>query len=280
MNHLTELMQQATDDLHNADRPEHVIARVQNQRRRTQVICATAGTVLIAAAIATPLIMGGNDHADTQRIISVATAPPSQALPTPTPSPTVLPGGDMIAPLSTPTKTEGIGTATVQLGDRPAAANEVQATLTCLSSGALSFPGGAGMTCEPSDLQRSDARRTATYQIALQPGQRTLTLTAPGGTRWRLTSVYTRAVTKPWGVNPSGQTYGTANAKGIPDLVAVLATNGRSGYAYASQLWGTMPTSPAQASEQQKQRQLDPSPRAVPVYESDGKTRIGEFAMG
>lgn len=50
----------------------------------------------------------------------------------------------------------------------------------------------------------------------------------------------------PLGVNAKGETYGVESPEnGTPDLIAVVATNGQSGYAYARDLnGGPMPTSP------------------------------------
>jgi hypothetical protein len=81
----------------------------------------------------------------------------------------------------------------------------------------------------------------------------------------------------PWKVNAHGQTYGIETETGTPDLVAVIATDGRHGYAYATQLEGPRPTSPADALRQERE---DPNGYDVPVYESDGTTRIGHFHVG
>jgi hypothetical protein len=47
-------------------------------------------------------------------------------------------------------------------------------------------------------------------------------------------------------VNADGHTFGVANSHGIPDLLAVSATNGEQGYVYASRLQCAQPeaTSP------------------------------------
>jgi hypothetical protein len=76
-------------------------------------------------------------------------------------------------------------------------------------------------------------------------------------------------------VNASGQTYGAANQNGIPDLVAAQATNGRSGYVYAYQLYPPAPKTIKQALAQNSA-----PPTKMTVYESDGKTAIGEFISG
>jgi hypothetical protein len=81
----------------------------------------------------------------------------------------------------------------------------------------------------------------------------------------------------PWGINASGQTFGEANARGWPDLIRAYATNGRFGYAFSTQIgpnaW-PQPANPAQALEWQNTPLVTVH---VPVYLSDGKTRIGQI---
>ncbi|HWC21262.1 MAG TPA: hypothetical protein VG502_03085 [Flexivirga sp.] len=71
-------------------------------------------------------------------------------------------------------------------------------------------------------------------------------------------------------------TYGVTNDRGQePDLIAVVATNGKQGYVHAAELDGPAPTSPAQA--QKWSRQDQGHIHSVPVYASDGTTKIGDF---
>ena len=75
-------------------------------------------------------------------------------------------------------------------------------------------------------------------------------------------------------MNADGLTFGVANDEGTPDLVAVIATNGKTGYVYAKDLNEPAPANPSQALQWQN------SPLVtihLPVYEPDGKTQIGVF---
>ena len=84
-----------------------------------------------------------------------------------------------------------------------------------------------------------------------------------------------------WGVNAKGETFGVETVNGSPDLLAVIATNGKTGYAYVAGMnsaWGPQPTSPEHALQMQEERAGQTV--SVPVYESDGETVIGEFVMG
>lgn len=81
-------------------------------------------------------------------------------------------------------------------------------------------------------------------------------------------------------MNASGLTYGP-NKPLVeePDLMAVVATNGKVGYCYRKDLEGPgpMPTSPAEAIAS-NERSL--RGHTIPVYESDGVTQIGVFQVG
>ena len=70
-----------------------------------------------------------------------------------------------------------------------------------------------------------------------------------------------------WAVNAKGDTYVVENGHGTPDLVAVEATNGSTGYAYATDLAraeGPTFTSPADALAWQAAHQGTSA--SIPVY--------------
>ncbi len=85
-----------------------------------------------------------------------------------------------------------------------------------------------------------------------------------------------------WPTNERGQTYGTPQetAAGYhePDLMRVIATNGKTGYALSAELAGPQPSTPEEALEWQAERGSES--RTIPVYESDGVTQIGVFDVG
>jgi hypothetical protein len=86
--------------------------------------------------------------------------------------------------------------------------------------------------------------------------------------------------------NARGQSFGSAAEARTPDeepdLILVVATNGREGYAYRTDLEAAHgpvnPTSPEDALRWQ--RENAGVVRTVPVYESDGLTRVGAFTIG
>lgn len=188
-----------------------------------------------------------------------------------------VPGGLKVVALGAGVTVTGDGTQTVQLGSRPAGANAIYTYLSCLTPGTFGWADGASMSCGSQADVSSTLAHPATYTLSLTTGQDSTTITAAPGERWRLTAIYATATTTPWGVNASGQTYGATNQNGTPDLVAVVAGNHRLGYVYANQLTGPQPTTPSQAATW---AQTHPGPRTITVYESDGKTPVGQFDGG
>jgi hypothetical protein len=85
-----------------------------------------------------------------------------------------------------------------------------------------------------------------------------------------------------WPRNAHGQTYGVqGNSPIAPDLIAAETTTGLSGYVYSKDLEAAeapMPTSPAQASTWNITH--PPKVTYIPVYTSDGTTKIGVFPDG
>ena len=187
---------------------------------------------------------------------------------------TTEPGGDAVTELAAPVIATGTGTQTVDLGAQPAGTMAISISFTCLTAGEFTFADGAGVACDSADARRQAP--PATYTMPIAPGQDSTTITTtPASARWRLVATYASVTTTAWGVNASGQTYGVQNQHGIPDLVAVIATNHRSGYVYANQLFPPPPKTIARALARN-----NAPPRTLTVYESDGKTAIGQFLDG
>jgi hypothetical protein len=186
-----------------------------------------------------------------------------------------IPGGEKVTPLASPVTTTYTGTATVELGTPPEGATGIQMELTCLTPGRFEFPDGAASICSASDTT-SPRSGWSGYTIGLAAGQDSVTIKTDPGARWQLTAEYIKQERTPLGVNAKGETYGVESQQnGTPDLIAVMATNGQSGYAYASDLYGgPMPTSPEDAV---KNFSTPLPPREIPVFQSDGETQIGVF---
>jgi len=187
-----------------------------------------------------------------------------------------LPGGDVVTDLSHTVTVTRTGTSTVELGDPPGDVTSIELELTCLSPGSFTYEDGASMLCSTRDVD--EGLGTSWYTLPLAPGQHTTTITTSADAQWTLTASYSRHAPTGWATNANGDTYGIANDQGEPDLVAVIATSGRQGYAYRTDLAGPMPTSPEQAVEWS--RQDAGQTHTIPVYESDGTTKIGEFVVG
>ena len=266
----TQLELVVSDVFAPGDAAEKAIARVRRRRR-----LAVAGTALVAigALVAIPVVIAGR---------SVSQGRPATLVPTGSPSPTTQAspglGAQKITPLTSPVQVTGTGSQTVELGPAPARANGIDMQLVCLNAGTFTVTGGTSIVCSASDVSNPrGASITYPYALPLSPGERSLTVTAGTGARWRLTAGYALVTTTPWGVNASGQTYGMENGNGTPDLIAVIASNGKTGYAYSSEEGPKscpQPANPAQALEWQNTPLVTVH---VPVYLSDGKTRIGQL---
>lgn len=187
----------------------------------------------------------------------------------------LLPGGEKVTPLASPVTTTYTGTATVELGNPPEGTTGIQMEFWCLTPGWFEFPDGAASSCSVEDAA-NDRLGWSGYTINLAPGQDSVTIKTDPQARWRLTAKYVKQERTPLGVNAKGETYGVESPEnGTPDLIAVVATNGQSGYAYARDLnGGPMPTSPEDAA---KNFSTPRPPREIPVFESDGETRVGVF---
>ncbi len=90
-------------------------------------------------------------------------------------------------------------------------------------------------------------------------------------------------------VNDSGQTYGSlldSNApKNDPDLILVEATNGKVGYVHADELHALDGTTAAESFKSPEEAIAWSDAHAndyneIPVYEADGTTPVGIFALG
>ncbi|MFE4835917.1 peptidase M56 family protein [Arthrobacter sp. NPDC056691] len=186
-----------------------------------------------------------------------------------------LPGGENTTPLASPSTTVHTGTATVELGEAPEGTTGIAMELTCLSAGRFEWPDGAASLCSAADAASPTAGWSG-YTISLTPGQHSVTIKTEPESRWKLTARYVKQARTEWGVNAKGETYGVESPeKGTPDLVAVTASNGASGYAYAKDRYGgPTPTSPEDAA---RNFSTTRPPREIPVYLSDGQTKVGTF---
>jgi hypothetical protein len=115
----------------------------------------------------------------------------------------------------------------------------------------------------------------------LAKGEHSITVTTTAQAKWRLQATYVKEVVTPWRTNALGETYGVPNGHGFPDLVAVVFDDGRrTGYTKWRDLncMNGSPSSPTQALV--RQEQMQGTNIAIPVYESNGTTKIGVFIQG
>ncbi|ROP50175.1 MULTISPECIES: peptidase M56 family protein [unclassified Rathayibacter] len=198
-----------------------------------------------------------------------------------------LPGAAVVTPVSASAVGTYTGTATLQLGPAPDGATGLTVSLNCLTPGTFTLTGGSSLTCSANDFLRPE--QVPGFDSFFTPltdaPDGALTVTASAGSGWRAIVAYATSETTAWAENAAGQSYGVTNENGDPDLIAVVANNGAQGYVHRGDLEdadGTTAqrsfTTPEDALEWQKQNAG--ITHAIPVYDSDGTTLVGEFDVG
>ncbi|MBD5082456.1 MAG: hypothetical protein HDT44_11940 [Ruminococcaceae bacterium] len=91
-----------------------------------------------------------------------------------------------------------------------------------------------------------------------------------------------------YSVNANGQTYhdgavDVPSMDDLPDLIGVVATNGKEGYVYKEDMYDYMPSCPEEAVKYMEVlKEFNDQGiyfQIIPVYAVDGETVIGEFEM-
>jgi hypothetical protein len=184
------------------------------------------------------------------------------------------PGSDIVTELGAPVAGAYTGTQTIDLGTRPEGTTHVVVHLTCLSTGTIYWEDGANMTCTANDEGAQ-----GTMSLPLEAGQTTTQVkTSDPEVRYEVKANYENRTPTEWAINDNGDTYGTPNEGGEPDLISAIATNGKLGYVYSKDLQGPEINNPEEALEYMES--VKGTTLIVPVYESDGETVIGEFEAG
>lgn len=191
-----------------------------------------------------------------------------------------LPGADIVTAVDQPVEGTYTGTQTIDIGPPREGATHIMVELICLTPGTVYFPDGGSMACSPRDVGSSSF---ASSPLVL--GEHATEIRASGPeVRYEAKVVYENRTPTDLQVNANGDTYGVTGEGEEPNLVAVIATNGKSGYSYTEDLddasGATASRSfkgPADAlAWQEKQRGKK---FLVPVYESDGETLIGDYLI-
>jgi hypothetical protein len=194
-----------------------------------------------------------------------------------------LPGTTQHTTLAEAHSTTNTGPGLLDLGAPPDGTTGVALSFRCHSPGTFVFDDGAGVTCSPS---AHDLASETTYVLpltAISDGE--VNVSAESGAGWTLTAQYVSSTTTGWATNAAGQTYGAMNQHGEPDLIAVEATNGRSGYVFRDELNEANGTTAAEGFRSREdalrwQEENAGKVQLVPVFESDGTTRIGDLRVG
>ncbi|MFK0007749.1 peptidase M56 family protein [Paenarthrobacter sp. NPDC090520] len=193
-----------------------------------------------------------------------------------------IPGAPQITPLGTPTTKTYTGTATVEFGEAPPDATAIQMKLTCLTTGSWAYESGATSSCKATDV---DSRWGVTkFQIPLEPGKDSTTIATQAQSKWELTWTFVNEQSTGWATNDAGKTYGAQNDKGLPEMVLVVDTNGVRGYVNKDELEDATGQAVALTFKTREEALAWQESRKgktfkIPVYDSDGKTVVGEFVI-
>ncbi len=237
--------------------------------------------------VATPLLVGLTIVLLGAGGVSAATATGLITWPLLTDNPR--PGGLTAHAASSVFEATGAGTAEVDLLAAPEGATHVSVRFTCLSPGTTYTwglnPNGNNPSSSCAQPDVGTASAGAWFDFPVAPDARTLYIRADAGAPWAVSWVYLSKDETEWAVNAKGDTYGIFKPDGSsPDLVAVVATNGREGYVYADELAEADGTSAVETFKTPEdavrwQEEMKGKRIAVPVYESDGSTRVAEFVI-
>ncbi|CAM3606843.1 hypothetical protein OCAE111667_17960 [Occultella aeris] len=196
----------------------------------------------------------------------------------------VTPGTPLVSAIADPVAVIVAGDTVVPLTERPDEATHARVIVSPTGAGSLSFgtdPGGNNPSAawSPSEIGRNLAP-AASYDFPLDTSVEALYL-APSGFAGTVTVQFVTHVPTRLGVNSSGQTFGTSGGpQGEPDLIAVIATNGRTGYVSQESLDEASGAHVANPEEVLAWQEENAGTIIVlPVYESDGTTQIGEFQL-
>lgn len=182
----------------------------------------------------------------------------------------LLPGAPEIIPVGQTMHFEATGNNKPQLEEAPEGATAIQVDLWCDSAGSVHVVGAPTLVCA--------AGEEGTW-MGFTAGLAT-SLSVESDIAWRLDARFVNSTTTPWGTNANGDTFGVINDFGEPDLIAVVAENGRDGFVYANDLADANCSNVATPEEAlQCQQTQGTTDQLVPVYLSDGETVVGQFLV-
>ncbi len=205
------------------------------------------------------------------------------------------PGAPVISVIGSPTSLSVSEAVAHSLADRPDGTTHVRVTITALSSGSVNWgtdAGGNNPTASfgPGDLgTRGD---TTWYDFPLDATTDVFYVTPYDGFTAAVSIQFLNETPTRLRENADGQTYGVEGGPdGTPELVRVSGTapDGSivEGYALAVDLAAFSPDHPEQPADPEEalawQKERDdkyPTGWDIPMFKSDGTTRIGTFHVG
>ncbi|MDQ0648093.1 hypothetical protein QFZ53_002289 [Microbacterium natoriense] len=209
--------------------------------------------------------------------------------------PGTTPGAPLISLIGAPSALSVAAPTEYPLAARPDGVTHVRVTVTALTPGSISWGTDADGNNPRATFNSGDIGGpgdTTWYDFPLDDTTGTFFVTPADGLTATVSFQYLNMTPTHLKRNAAGQTYGLdGGPDGVPDLVLVsgVSPEGEAvlGYARSGELnafspeHASQPSDPEEALAWQEERERDyPSGWDIPVFESDGTTRIGTFHVG
>ncbi|WP_382304532.1 hypothetical protein [Herbiconiux sp. UC225_62] len=178
----------------------------------------------------------------------------------------------------------------------PEGATNLKVSYTCVTPGTVRIGVDAGgnngsSSCSAEDIAGRADRMLGAGPALLYGGYpveegMTLYIDSDPGAVSLFTLQWVKEIETAWGVNEAGETYGNyKEGAGEADLMSATATNGQRGYIRRTEaefVDGTTAMGGFTSVDDAREWQEATAGKkySIPVYESDGKTVIGEFIIG
>ncbi|WP_217183727.1 hypothetical protein [Streptomyces sp. AC495_CC817] len=209
--------------------------------------------------------------------------------------PGTVPGAPLVSLVGIPTTKSLSAPLALPISERPEGATHLRVTITPLSAGGVNWGTDPGGNNPSATFTRTDVDGEAAltwYDFPLDDSTDVFHVTPSDGLTASVTFQYLNKTPTLLGRNAAGQTFGVEGGpEGVPDLVRVSGVSPEGaaieGYALSAELNAfspdhlEQPSTPEEAHAWQEARDEEyPHGWDIPVYESDGVTRIGTFHIG
>jgi hypothetical protein len=249
---------------------DHLVREVERvSRRRRPALIPALGLVLIG------LLVGSATSAAVAVVVNHSQHDASFVeLPAPTLG-EELPGAPIVSVVGDPVVFTVTESTTIKV-TAPVEATDIRVGLSCSRTGGMEITTPVGqLAC----THTASAEFSSGVGFPVAGSEVTFDVRSDGSPS-SLAIQFVRETQTPWSVNSAGQTYGSANSSGFPDLIAVVG-NGVGGMptvGYARSAYVVRPTSDKLAEWKRELLEVYPD-GAIPLTTGDGQSVIGQFSV-